>query len=92
MHNAEPDIQLSAVQPADIGWPTGNGKKLSKIQACCLAQLCLAAALFLSISCGPSYVRRLYVFWKTAVARIQNALCAVLTFPLADSQLNLLEV
>ena len=26
------------------GWPTGNGKKLSKSQACCLAQLCLAAA------------------------------------------------
>ena len=32
------------VQPADIGWPTGNGKKLSNSQACCLAQLCLAAA------------------------------------------------
>ena len=26
------------------GWPTGNGKKLSNCQACCLAQLCLAAA------------------------------------------------
>ena len=26
------------------GWPTGNGKKLSNSQACCLAQLCLAAA------------------------------------------------
>ena len=25
------------------GWPTGNGKKLSNSQACCLAQLCLAA-------------------------------------------------
>ena len=32
------------VQPADIGWPTGNGKKLSCSQACCLAQLSLAAA------------------------------------------------
>ena len=32
------------VQPADIGWPTGNGKKLSCRQACCLSQLCLAAA------------------------------------------------
>ena len=32
------------VQPEDIGWPTGNGKKLSNSQACCLAQLCLAAA------------------------------------------------
>ena len=32
------------VQPADIGWPTGNGMKLSTSQACCLAQLCLAAA------------------------------------------------
>ena len=31
------------VQPADIGWPTGNGKKLSNCQACCLAQLCLGA-------------------------------------------------
>ena len=25
-------------------WPTGNGKKVSYSQACCLAQLCLAAA------------------------------------------------
>ena len=32
------------LQPADIGWPTGNGKKLSNCQACCLAQLCLDAA------------------------------------------------
>ena len=27
------------------GWPTGNGKKLSNSQACCLAQLCLACCL-----------------------------------------------
>ena len=33
----------STLQPADIGWPTGNGKKLSCTQACCLAQLCLGA-------------------------------------------------
>ena len=26
------------------GWPTGNGKKVSNSQVCCLAQLCLAAA------------------------------------------------
>ena len=26
------------------GWPTRNGKKLNNSQACCLAQLCLAAA------------------------------------------------
>ena len=32
------------IQPADIGWPTGNGKQQSCSQACCLAQLCLAAA------------------------------------------------
>ena len=32
------------LQPADIGWPTGNGKKLSNCQACCLSQLCLGAA------------------------------------------------
>ena len=35
---------LYNVQPADIGCRTGNGKKLSNSQACCLAQLCLAAA------------------------------------------------
>ena len=35
---------LRTVQPADIGWPIGNGKKLSNSRACCLAQLCLAAA------------------------------------------------
>ena len=32
------------VQPADIGWPTENGKKLSNCQAFCLVQLCLGAA------------------------------------------------
>ena len=32
------------LQSADIGLPTGNGKKLSNCQACCLAQLCLGAA------------------------------------------------
>ena len=32
------------LQTADIGWPTGNGKKLSNCQACCLAQLWLGAA------------------------------------------------
>ena len=26
-------IQMSQLQPADIGWPTGNGKKLSCSQA-----------------------------------------------------------
>ena len=33
---------ITTLQPAAIGWPTGNGKKLS--QACCLDQLCLVAA------------------------------------------------
>ena len=35
---------LGILQPVDPGCPTGNGKKLSNSQACCLAQLCLAAA------------------------------------------------
>ena len=52
------------LQPANTGWLTGNGRKLSNSQACCLAQLCLAAAWFLSISCGQSYVRRLYICSK----------------------------
>ena len=37
-------LLLAPLQHADIGWPTGNGKKLSNSQACCLNQLCLAAA------------------------------------------------
>ena len=49
------------VQPADIGWPTGNGKKLSCSQAQLGQATCLAVASFLSISCGPTYVRRLYI-------------------------------
>ena len=32
------------VQCSCSRWPTGNGKNLSNSQACCLAQLCLAAA------------------------------------------------
>ena len=34
----------ACMQSAHIGRPTGNGKELSNSQACCLAQLCLAAA------------------------------------------------
>ena len=47
------------------GWPTGNGNKVSNSQACCLTQLCLAAAHFLSISCVPSTPSALYIwhFW-----------------------------
>ena len=37
---------LSQIQGGRGGWPTGNGKKLSNSQACCLAQLCLAGARF----------------------------------------------
>ena len=39
------------VQPADIGWPTGNGKKLSCSQACCHAWLQLS---FFPFPVGPS--------------------------------------
>ena len=39
-----PAARKTQVQPVDIGWPTGYVKKLSNCQACCLAQLCLAAA------------------------------------------------
>ena len=35
---------LYAIQSGYIGCNTGNGEKLSNSQACCLAQLCLAAA------------------------------------------------
>ena len=52
--------KVISLQCSCSGWPTGNGKKVSNRQACCLAQLCQAAAYFLSISCGLSYVRRLY--------------------------------
>ena len=39
------DLRMSNfVQGGWGGWPTGNGNKLSNSQACCLAQLCLAAA------------------------------------------------
>ena len=51
-----------SVQPEDIGWPTGNGKKLSNSQACCLAQLQLQLSVFpfpvsnpMSAGCIPLY-------------------------------------
>ena len=56
------------VQCSCSGWSTGNGKKRSNSQACCLAQLFLAAASFLSISCGPSWARALYRIWPLPVA------------------------
>ena len=37
-------LGVRLVQGGLGGWPTGNGNKLSNSQACCLAQLCLAAA------------------------------------------------
>ena len=51
------------VQPADIGWPTGDGKKLSSSQAQLGQATCLADAYFLSISCVTSYVATLYLTW-----------------------------
>ena len=55
------------VQCAQIVCPTGNGKKLSSSQACSLAQLCLAAAYFLSISCGANYLRALYMGYEYSI-------------------------
>ena len=40
-------LQQYIVQCAQIVCLTGNGKKLNNSQACCLAQLCLAAAQFI---------------------------------------------
>ena len=56
---------FSFSRPAHIqsGWSvcrTGNGEKLSNSQVCCLAQLCLAAAWFLSISCATCTPSTLY--------------------------------
>ena len=39
--------QHSTVQPADIGWPTGNGKKVSSIQAGNMLGSCLVSLCFL---------------------------------------------
>ena len=47
-------FSTNCVLSADIGWPTGNGKKLSCSQAQLGQTTCLAVALFLSISSGPS--------------------------------------
>ena len=51
------------VQPADIGWPTGNGKKLRNYQACCLAGpavpgSCLVSFHFLLAILCPQAVLR----------------------------------
>ena len=55
---------LSSLQSVDIGLLTGNGKKLSCSQAQVGHATGLAVASFLFISCGPSYVYRLYkLFW-----------------------------
>ena len=37
-------LLFNIVQPADIGWPTGNGKKLRCSQAQLSQATCLAAA------------------------------------------------
>ena len=52
--------------------PTGNRKKLSKSQACCLSQLCLTAAQFLSISCGTNYLRALYRVGLKMLSQVLN--------------------
>ena len=60
------------VQCAQIVCPTGNGRKLSKSQACCLAQQCLAAAEFLSISCGANYLRALYFLQYSVIQPVRR--------------------
>ena len=42
--SSESTLTLLDIQCSCSGWPTGNGKKLSNSQACCLAQLFLATA------------------------------------------------
>ena len=37
-------VEFISVQSGYSGFKTGNGEKINNIQACCLAQLCLAAA------------------------------------------------
>ena len=51
----------SPVQGGWGGWPTGNWKKLSSIQAQLSQATCLAVAYFISISCGPSTPIALYL-------------------------------
>ena len=72
------------------GWPTGNGKKVSNSQACCLAQLCLAPAYFLSISCGPSWARALYIFqghfeWHTISGTLSTPGWNEIQLPIIDA-------
>ena len=64
-------IPKKYLQCSCSGWPTGNGKKLSSSQACYLAQLCLATASFLSISCGPSWARALYTIYQCSSGRFE---------------------
>ena len=54
------EFSPSNLQPEDIGFPKGNGKKLSCSQAQLGQATGFAVVCFPSISCGPSYVRRLY--------------------------------
>ena len=55
-------MTVSARLPcATTEWPTGNGKKLSSSQAQLGQATCLAVAEFLTISCGPSCGRTLYI-------------------------------
>ena len=88
---------MSKLQGGWGGWPTGNGKKLSNSQACCLSQQCLAAAKFLSISCGPSTPSALYSVIHesmTLVARFCNVFWAAIQYLLAslwNCQENLLQ-
>ena len=58
----------------DIGWPTGNRKILSNCPACCLAQLCLAAAMFLSIACGQAVVTKFPAEFVKLAGSIINSL------------------
>ena len=55
------------------GWPTGNGTKVSNSQACCLAQLCLAAAYFFPFPVGhPPHIsiKRIFLCWRNRTLRI----------------------
>ena len=79
---------IHSVQCSCSGWPTGNGKKRSRSQAQLGQATCLSVAKFLSISCGPSWARALYITSLDLTSRSSGMHCNARTWRLVKHLLN----
>ena len=69
---------VTVLQSGLSGCHSWNREILSNSQVCCLAQLCMATALFFSFSCATSTPSTLYTFYRNWVLN-KSDFCRIFT-------------